>query len=246
MAEQQVIRIRMRNRPGALSQICTALAAHGVDIIHLDVVSAHDGLVVDDIALEGKEPGDIARAVRSFLPDVHVSPLPGGTTEPVIELGEALVRIAACETEDAALECLALGAGGFLRANQSFFLRMKPATGRLQSSVAGIPEIEAGEPCAARAIFSPPKVATFPGAADWAPAAFRSTLSAEHVAVAPVGNVGVVLLTRQGDIAFTHGELLRLGLFTRAAVALIPAATSAEVPLEMADELPAEAFAVPL
>lgn len=246
MAEQQVIRIRMRNRPGALSQICTALAAHGVDIIHLDVVSTHDGFVVDDIALEGKNAGDIARAVRSFLPDVHVSPLPCGATEPVSEFGEALVRIGACETEDAVLACLAEGAGLFLRAHRSLFLRMKPGSGRLQSSLAGIPEIEPGEPCAVRAVFSPPVVATFAGGDDWAPAAVRTTLSADHVAVAPVGSAGVVLLARQGDIAFTPGELRRLGLFTRAAVALIPRASSDPAPLATADQLPSGAITVPL
>ncbi len=245
MAEQQVIRIRMRNRPGALSQICTALAAHGVDIIHLDVVSAHDGVVVDDIALEGKAPGDIARAVRSFLPDVQVAPLPGGTTVPVIEFGDALVRIAGSEGEDAALEALAVGAGLFLRANQSLFLRMKPDTGRLQSSVAGIPEIEAGEVCSARAIFSPPTVATFHGSTEWAPPAFRAALGCEHAAIAPVGGVGVLLLTRQGDIAFTQGELQRLALFTRAGVALIPG-ISGETPTAIGGQLPPDSVFVPL
>lgn len=246
MAEQQVIRIRMRDRPGALSQVCTALAAHGVDIIHLDVVSAHGGEVVDDLVLSGKEPGDIARAVRGFLPDVIVSPLPGGTTEPVFEFGSALLRLAAISDPDAALAEFATGAGQFVRANQSLFLRIKPGSNRIFSSLAGIPEIEATEPCAARVIFAPATVVTFPGASEWAPAAFRANLGAEHVALAPIGGMGVVVLTRQGDIPFTQGELRRLGLYTKAATALMPFAASGEMPLAGPGELPAGAMSEPL
>ena len=246
MAEQQVIRIRMRDRPGALSQICTALAAHGVDIIHLDVVSAHDGEVVDDLALSGKEPGDIARAVRGFLPDVVVSPLPGGTTEPVFEFGSALLRLAAISDQEAALTEFATGAGQFVRANQSLFLRIKHGSNRIFSSLAGIPEIEATEPCAARVIFSPATVVTFSGASDWAPAPFRAPLGAEHIALAPVGTLGVVVLARQGDIPFTQGELRRLGLYTKAATALMPFTAASEVPLAGPGALPPGAISEPL
>ena len=62
---------------------------------------------------------------------------------------------------------------------------------------------------------------------------------------APHG-VGVLLLTRQGDIAFTQGELLRLSLFTRAGVALIPGIASAPAPTATDGVLPPEATFVPL
>ncbi|WBL36266.1 ACT domain-containing protein [Tepidiforma flava] len=63
MAVVRSIRITMPDRPGALSAVTTALAAHRVDIVRLDVVSHEGEYVVDDLLLEAATAEDIGAAI---------------------------------------------------------------------------------------------------------------------------------------------------------------------------------------
>ena len=247
MVEQQVVRIHMQDRPGALSQICLALASHDVNIVHLDVVSAGEGTVVDDFVLEGKAPGDIARAVKSFLAGISVASLPGEPSEPLMEFGAAIARMGASPDQNSALDEMARGAGRFLRADQALVLRLKPGTGRLMSPVAGLPDIDGGEPFAGRALLAPPMAATFPGESDWAPVAFRTALGAAQVALAPAASLGIIVLSRHANIPFAPGELKRLALYATVGAALLSGSHEAiATPMMMSDRLPDSAITEPI
>jgi hypothetical protein len=247
MPEKQVIRIHMHDRPGALSQICLALASHDVNIVHLDVVSSGDGTVVDDLVLEGKSAGDIARAVKSFLGGVTIASLPSETSEPMIEFGTAIARMGSSPNAISALDEMARGAGRFLRADRALALRLKPGSGRLMSSIAGIPDIAAIEPFAGRALFAPAAVSTFSGECEWAPPAFRAALGAAQVALAPASTLGLIVLARHMNIPFTAGELKRLSLYSSAGGAILSHfEPSLEPPRLSDDRLPSSAVTEPV
>ncbi len=247
MAEQQVIRIHMQDRPGALSQVCLALASHGVNIVHLDVVSTGEDGVVDDLVLEGKQPGDIARAVRSFLADVTVAPLPGITEEPLVAFGTAIARMGGSGDVNTALDEMARGAGSFLRADKAVMLRLKPGSGRFISPLAGVPDIEAGEEFAGRAAFEPAVAAAFPGDCEWAPAGFRGAMAGAQVAIAPAASLGLVVLSRHANIPFAAGELKRLALYASAGAGILARLSEGGgVAPAAGDRLPAMARVEPL
>ncbi len=222
MPETQLIRISMPDRPGALSQICLALAAHSVDITHLDVVSADNGMVVDDLTLVADSLADIKKAVSSFRLEVAVMALPGTPGDPVTELGTALTGLASAPELASSLKLLMTGCRRFIRADEAF-VQAIDSSGAVTTlaSERPLPDVGAGEVFAGRAVLTPPMAATFAGASDWAPASLRVALGASVVAMAPLGQSAILGATRIGPIPFTAGEMRRLALFSGAASAIL-------------------------
>lgn len=224
MPETQVIRISMPDKPGALSQVCLALAAHQVDITHLDVVSAQDGMVVDDLTLVAETLADIRKAVTSFRREVAVMVLPGTPGDPVFELGGALAALASAPNLASGLQQVMNGCQRFIRADEAFVQSLDPA-GEVATiaSARPLPGVAASDTFAGRALLSPPMAATFAGASDWAPASLRVALGASVVAMAPLGSSAILGAIRISPIPFTAGEMRRMALFSGAASAILVA-----------------------
>lgn len=222
MPETQLIRISMPDRPGALSQVCLALAAHGVDITHLDVVSAANGTVVDDLTLQADTAADLQKAISSFRREVSVMALPGNPGDPVTEFGLAIAALATAEGLAASLARIIAGCQRFIRADESFVLSLDASGGATPVVAARpLPAVLPGEPFAGRAVLSPAVAATFAGASDWAPAPLRVALGAAVIAMAPLGTSAVIAATRVAPIPFTAGEMRRLALYSGAASAIL-------------------------
>ncbi|MBK6662444.1 MAG: ACT domain-containing protein [Thermoflexaceae bacterium] len=66
MTVYRSIRVQITDRPGALFAITAALAAHGVDIVRLDVISSDGTIVVDDLFLGAPSAAAIGDACASF------------------------------------------------------------------------------------------------------------------------------------------------------------------------------------
>src|SRR5512143_3097134 len=95
MPAYRAIRIHMPDRPGALSAISTALAAHQVDIVRLDVVSHEGSTVVDDLVLSAASQEDIGSAIGGFHPEVSIRTFDEIIGDPALEMGTALGSVAA-------------------------------------------------------------------------------------------------------------------------------------------------------
>ena len=72
MTVYRSIRVQITDRPGALFAITAALAAHGVDIVRLDVISSDGTIVVDDLFLGAPSAAAIGDACASFPGDATV------------------------------------------------------------------------------------------------------------------------------------------------------------------------------
>ncbi|MBI2765168.1 MAG: ACT domain-containing protein [Chloroflexi bacterium] len=212
----------MPDRPGALSAISAALAAHGVDIVRLDVVSHEGPSVVDDLFLAAETPDDIGRAVGSFLPDVTVRTFDGTAGDPAVEMGEGLARCVTAGTLEACRGAAVLGAQQLARGDGGAFLRAAADGGvDVLHGPAGLVRIAPEEPFAGRWALQHGSAMAFPVNETWAPAQFEQALGAAWIAIAPCGPFDVLMVVRRLNIAFFTGELERLGAFARAAGAIL-------------------------
>ncbi len=213
----RVIRIAMPDRPGALSAVTASLAAHGVDIVRLDVVS-HDGeAVVDDLLLAAKSAVDIGSAVAGFLPEVVVKTFEGLPGDPTIEMGSGLRVIALAPTVSEAQVALLMGAANLLRADHAVLLTAGPR-GEMDVTAAtcDVPGLAASAAFAGRWALERVAPAAFPASPGWAPVEVQEALGASWVAMAPCGDLRLLMVTRSSNVAFYSGELERLHAFAEA------------------------------
>lgn len=224
MPAYRAIRIHTPDRPGALSAISSALAAHQVDIVRLDVVSHEGATVVDDLVLAAAGQEDIGRAIGSFYPEVSVRTFDEVTGDPALQMGASLGAIAASSTIGGARESLLQGALHVSRADDAVLLRATQGRAFERISATGsAPGIGGSEPFSGRWVLERRAAAAFPVAGGWAPQAFQHTLSASWVAIAPAGALDLLVVSRRLNIPFYMGELERLATFAEAASAIIAA-----------------------
>ena len=243
MPVYRVIRIAMPDRPGALSAVTASLAAHGVDIVRLDVVS-HDGeSVVDDLLLAAGSAADIGSAVAGFLPEVVVRTFEGLPGDPTIEMGNGLRGIALAQTVVDAQMSLLMGAASLLRAEHAVLLTAGPG-GEMDVTAAtcDVPGLAPTAAFAGRWALERVAPAAFPASPGWASTDFEESLGAAWVAVAPCSDLRLLMVTRSTNIAFYSGELERLQSFADAAQHILlmkgdrlghgfaPAATASSLP----------------
>jgi hypothetical protein len=221
MTAFRAIRIQMPDRPGALSAISASLAAHQVDIVHLDVVSHEAGTVVDDLVLSASTVEDIGAAIGGFYPEVIVRTFDEISGDPVLEMGNALCQIAASPTMAAARDVALSGAKRIARADEVVLLG-STESGSLPvlASTTPAPGIEASEAFAGRWVLESGSAAAFPVSDGWAPQHFQHALSASWVALVPGDGSGLVVAIRKLNIPFYAGELERLAAFGAAAGAM--------------------------
>ncbi|MEO8541296.1 MAG: ACT domain-containing protein [bacterium] len=242
----RAIRIHMPDRPGALSAISTALAAHQVDIVRLDVVSHEGSTVVDDLILSAGSQEDIGHAIGGFYPEVTVRTFEEISGDPALEMGTALGAIASSPTIDQSHSATLQGANRIVRADDALLLRASGA-GDLKPVAATVstPGILAAEPFAGRWVLERRAAAAFPVADGWAPQAFQHAIGAAWVAIAPAGAFDLLIVTRKLNIPFYTGELERLAAFAEAASAIIARAGDrphfGSLPAVSGTDLPARA-----
>lgn len=249
MPEYRAIRIHMPDRPGALSAISSALAAHQVDIVRLDVVSHEGETVVDDLILSAATQEDIGRAVGSFYPEVTVRTFEHISGDPALEMGDTLRAIAAARDLAEARSALLRGAGRLARADDVVLLRSSDHGALLPiASTLTVPALEAQQAFAGRWVLERRTAAAFPVADGWAPQSFQHALASAWVAIAPSGGLDLLLTSRRLNIPFYSGELERLATFAEAANAILTAAGDrppfSALPAAPAGALPARAVTV--
>ena len=246
MPAYRAIRIQMPDRPGALSAISAALAAHQVDIVRLDVVSHEGELVVDDLILSAAGQEDIGSAIAGFWPEVVVRTFEELSGDPALEMGRSLGHVAASASITAAREAALSGATRIARADDAVLLRTNDAGAfSVLAATAEAPEIAAAHPFAGRWVIERRAAAAFPVADGWAPQAFQHALGAAWVAIAPVGAFDLMVATRKLNIPFYSGELERLAAFAETAGAILAGAGDrpafGSLPASSGVELPARA-----
>ncbi len=217
----RAIRIQMPDRPGALSAISAALAAHRVDIVHLDVVSHDSSVVVDDLVLSADSSEDIGAAIGSFYPEVVVRTFDVISGDPALEMGASLGKVAAAASIEAARTAAVSATARIARADDALLLGLAE-TGELKvlaNSVAA-PAIAPGEPFAGNWVLQNKSGVAFPVADGWAPQRFQHALAAAWVAIVPVSASQLMLAVRKLNIPFYPGELERFAAFGATAGAI--------------------------
>lgn len=218
MTASRAIRVRMPDRPGQLSAIGAALAAHAVDITRLDVV-AHDGdHVVDDLVLAADTQEQLDAAVAGFMPEVHVRFFSQPFGDPTVELADAIAAATSQGSAEEVRQSVVRSAAILGRAEQTAFMRVH-GDGRVTvlAGPEGLPSILPAEAFPGRRALSERSAIAFPGDGSWAPPAFCAALGdPKWIVVAPSGLHDVFLGARWTDIRYYHGELERLAGFARA------------------------------
>ena len=222
MPVHRAIRIQMPDRPGALSSISTALAAHQVDIVRLDVVSHEGEMVVDDLLVAAACQEDIGGAIGGFHPEVSVRTFEETAGDPALEMGTALGQVAASASIENARDAALMGAVRIGRADDAVLLRCTESGGlAVVGSTSPAPDVGGGEQFAGRWVLENRAAAAFPVTDGWAPQGFQHALSPAWAAIASAGALDLLLATRKLNIPFYAGELARLAAFAEAAGAII-------------------------
>ncbi len=213
------IRVHMADRPGALSAITAALAAHGVDIVRLDVVSHEGETVVDDLYLSADDEEAIYRATHSFYGDVAVRGFESAGGDIPNAMATALAAIAAARSPVEAAGLTAAGALTVVNGDEALLLRCSSSGGL--SAIAGpAPSIAPTEAFAGRWSLEHESALAVAATSGWAPDAFKAFFGAWWVAMAPLGKRDVLVLARRLDMPFYAGELHRLLAYASAAHAI--------------------------
>lgn len=246
MTVYRSIRVQITDRPGALFAITAALAAHGVDIVRLDVISSDGTTVVDDLFLGAPSAAAIGDACASFPGDATVRTFEDTAGDPVLEMGSGLHRAATAPSVQDARDAAIEAARHLLRADIAVLLRA--AEGGSMSIAAGpanLPAIAAGDPFAPRWVLQHATAAAFPAHEGWAPPGFHRALGAAWVAIAPSWPLDLLVVVRHLSIPFHAGELERLSTFASAAGAILALRGDrppvASIPAEFVDVLPPRA-----
>ncbi len=246
MGVVRTIRVTMPDRPGALAAVTTALAAHRVDVVRIDVVS-HDGdVVVDDLVLRAARAEDIGEAIGGFWPEVAVRTFETPAGDPALEMGRAIAAVTGAQGGVEARRKLARAVTAVLRAEGGVVLRALE-TGAIVP-VAGLPAtavVGPSEGFAGRWVLAHRCAAAFPAAEGWAPAEFAAHARAAWVAMAPLGGDEVVAALRQANIPYCRGELERLETLARAVAPVLGSAGAVpEAAIAAVDGLPPRAVTV--
>jgi len=246
MTVYRSIRVQMPDRPGALSAVSAALAAHGVDIVRLDVVSTNGGTVVDDLLLGASSLAAIGNACGSFPGDTIVRTFDETAGDPALEMGFGVHRVATAPTVQAARDAAIESARHLLRGDAAVLLRAtEGGCMSVVSGPAGLAAVTPADPFAPRWVLQHATAAAFPAHEQWAPTGFHEALGAAWVAVAPSWPLDLLLVVRRLNIAFHPGELERLTAFASAAGAILALRGDrppvASIPAEFVDVLPPRA-----
>lgn len=216
----RLLRLRLPDRPGSLAAITGHLAAHGVNILRLEVLGREGGWVVDDFLVTGAR---LSEALTELGPDVAVlANRPGvDLLDPGLAMADACASVTAAASAREAYGKL-VGAAAQLVFAEAGFVCVREGDGFLRpraSTVAGLPVLDDDAASLLLSAFFSGECLTADGRVPWAPAGFREQLPAGAVAVVPGGVPPfiVLVLVRADETPFVAAELGRLAALVRVA-----------------------------
>lgn len=218
----ELVRLRLPDRPGSLARIAGHFAAHGVDVLRLEVLGRRSGVAIDDFLVAG--PG-LDEALEGI--GTHAAVL---ARRPGVDLRDpGLAMAAACASVTgagtgreahrslvhAALELVFAEAGLLCVRQDDGLLRIAAST------EPDVPLLLDGNAASllASALYSG-ECLTADGRAPWAPPGYRDRLPLGAVAAVPGGSPPflVLVLLREDPAPFVVAELDRLAALVRVAV----------------------------
>ncbi len=197
-----LIRMETPDRPGGLAVLTRLLAACGVDILSIEVLSHRDGLATADVLVHG---GDLDRALRALDADVRLlgRRSHGVLPDPGLAMAEASALVVDERTADAlldaALRLVDAGIGAVYQVDEN---------GELQS----VAETSSGL-----------RLLAEEAASSGAPVLREESAgSAVAIPVAEDGATLIVALARTLTFPFQDAEIDRVDALTSLAMRLLP------------------------
>lgn len=222
--DARLVRLRLADRPGMLATVASVLAAHGVDILRIEVLGREGGLAIDDLLLAGAGiDGALAELADSVsvLADRADADLP----DPALAMGAACAEVAFSSSRRDAKRRLLRAALGLVFADAGFVLEATPA-GWLIPVVSTTPGLSVVDPPSlAHSALAAEHALAADSRAPWAPPAFRAALPQGSVVVVPAGGQArlVIGLVREDDAPFVAPERERLEALARMAGGVVDA-----------------------
>jgi hypothetical protein len=217
-----LVRLRLPDRPGSLAAVTSHLAAHGVDVLGLEVVDHGDGTAVDDLLLSGD---GLAAALASLGTKAMVLGRRPGVDlrDPGLAMASACEEVSSARTPADAHRRIVRAALGLVFA-EAGLLCLSRAGGVLAvaaSTAEGLPAAVDGRgPSLLTAALASGEPLTADGRIPWAPPALRDQLPDGSVGVVPAGPL-LLALVRADHAPFVPVELARLGALLHAALATL-------------------------
>jgi hypothetical protein len=220
----RLVRVRLRDRPGSLAAVATRLAAHGVDVLGLEVLGREAGLAIDDLLLMGR---GLDAALAELAPEIELLGQRADVdlVDPGLAMAAACSALASARNELEAYRQLVTAALGLVFA-EAGFVSVSHGNGVLRpmaSTVADLPAIDDEQNSLLRSALWSGDPLTADGRVPWAPARYRELLPAGTVAVIPGGGEAPLVLTliREDDAPFVAAELARLAALVEVAVGML-------------------------
>jgi hypothetical protein len=215
------VRLRLRDRPGSLASIAGHFAAHGVNVLRLEIVGQEGGWAIDDFLVSGS---GLTAALAELEPEVTVLANRPDVDlhDPGLAMARACAAVTAAATSREAYRQL-VGAALELVFADAGFVCVREGHGFLRPVAATDPELPVLDDSATSllrsALFSG-ECLTADGRVPWAPDAYRERLPSGSVAAIPGGNPPflVLALVRADETPFAPSELDRLAALVRVAV----------------------------
>jgi ACT domain len=217
----ELVRLRLPDRPGSLAAVTGHLAAHGVDVLRLDVVDRGSGGAVDDFLLAGAGIDAALEALGGIA--ILLGRRAGvDLRDPGLEMAAACEGVTSARSGPELCGQLVRAALGlvFAEAGLLFADREPGLLAVVASSVPGLPVAvdNRGNSLISSALFCGQSL-TADGRIPWAPASLREHLPPGSVAVVPGGSPPslALALVREDNAPFVAAELERLAALMRVA-----------------------------
>ena len=218
----ELVRLRLRDRPGSLAGVAGHFAASGVDVLRLEVLGRRDGFAIDDFLVSG--PGLDGALAGLGAHATVLARRPGvDLRDPGLAMAAACAAVTAAGSGREAHRSLVHAALGLVFAEAGLLcLRQDDGLLRVVASThPGVPLLVDGSAASllASALFSG-ECLTADGRAPWAPPGYRDLLPAGAVAAVPGGSPPslVLVLLREDPAPFVAAELDRLAALVRVAI----------------------------
>jgi hypothetical protein len=217
----ELVRLRLPDRPGSLAGVLGHRAAHGVDVLRVEVIDRGSDAAIDDLLLAGTRLDD---ALAALGPRAMVlARRPGADLrDGSLAMASACEAVASAPSREAAHERIVHAALGLVFAEAGVLLVRRE--GLLVVLASTEPDLPAGLDGSGPSLISSSlfsgECLTADGRIPWAPTLLRDELPAGSVAVVPGGSPPefVLALVRADHAPFVALELERLSGLMRVAI----------------------------
>ena len=220
--DAQLVRLRLRDRPGSLAAVSALLATHGVDVLRLEVLGREGGFAVDDLLLAGAE---LEAALEELGPEAAVLAKRQGVDlqDPGLAMAAACCALTAAANERETYGQLLAAALGLVFA-EAGFVCLSEGSGLLRpmaATVDGLPALDDSQASLLGSALWSGDCLTADGRVPWVAESYRALLPEGTVAVVPGGGPEpflVLALVRTDSAPFVPAELERLSALVAVAI----------------------------